>query len=521
MKLLKLYVSILFLLSPLYNNSGLEAQVTIGSGIPPHKDALLDLKEDNGGSSEKGLLLPRVALSQTTSPSPLSEHVEGMTVYNTATTGDVVPGYYYSDGTKWILLGSGGSGSNPWRVSGTGSSATSNTDNIYQMGSVAVGYGGNSDPSAILNVQSTDKGVLLPKVTLTSATDNTTIPNPTTGLLVYNTGTDANFNIGGYMFWDGSQWRIFGNSTSKRASAVLNCAGATLSPNQEIKANTPIITGSVIQIPYTGGNGGYIKGVTLKSLSNPNVIATISDGVLSEGNGVLNFALSGIPTASQEAPMGIIFTINDFIAENPDISDDGYVVIRVGDGTSKASEESTAVMGHLSKASDNYYALQCDSPDGKFSVRVEVPSDVTSVAWGNQNLNIQVKNNSSQSVSIIWNASYEFGVNTGNWGTSGVVAIPSNVWGGASYELGATIWRTATGNSTTDLTTYAYWGQVGIYDAANGGPEYRRYTWIPIGNNKVAYEITVMAALNTTTPTVGVHPTGVKAYIRFQQITAL
>lgn len=78
------------------------AQVTIGSGEEPDMNAILDLKETAGGSSTKGLLLPRVTLSSTTSFSPLSAHVAGMTVYNTATTGDVTPGYYINDGTRWV-----------------------------------------------------------------------------------------------------------------------------------------------------------------------------------------------------------------------------------------------------------------------------------------------------------------------------------------------------------------------------------------------------------------------------------
>lgn len=82
----------------------LNAQVTIGTDIAPNQDALLDLKQNSSGTSTKGFLLPRVSLSSTTSPAPLSQMVEGMTVYNTATNADVVPGYYYNDGNKWIKL---------------------------------------------------------------------------------------------------------------------------------------------------------------------------------------------------------------------------------------------------------------------------------------------------------------------------------------------------------------------------------------------------------------------------------
>ncbi|WGK64071.1 hypothetical protein [Croceiramulus getboli] len=65
----------------------------------PDDDADLDL-----GSSDKGLLLNRVALTATTSPAPLANHVAGMIVFNTASTGDVTPGMYYNTGTAWDRL---------------------------------------------------------------------------------------------------------------------------------------------------------------------------------------------------------------------------------------------------------------------------------------------------------------------------------------------------------------------------------------------------------------------------------
>jgi len=66
-------------------------------------NALLELESTN-----KGLLLPRVTLSATDNFAPLTAHVEGITVYNTATAGtapnNVTPGYYYNDGAKWVRI---------------------------------------------------------------------------------------------------------------------------------------------------------------------------------------------------------------------------------------------------------------------------------------------------------------------------------------------------------------------------------------------------------------------------------
>ncbi|NQY28435.1 MAG: hypothetical protein HRT69_03080 [Flavobacteriaceae bacterium] len=104
----KLLITVL-LITPLLST----AQVGIGT-TTPNADAELDIT-----STTRGLLLPRVALSNTTNSSPLSTDVAGMTVYNTATTGDVTPGFYYNDGALWIRLG--GSVSADWSLTGNGS----------------------------------------------------------------------------------------------------------------------------------------------------------------------------------------------------------------------------------------------------------------------------------------------------------------------------------------------------------------------------------------------------------------
>lgn len=75
----------------------------------PHQDAILDIE-----ATTKGVRLPRVALVQTTQAAPLSAHVEGMFVYNTATANDVKPGIYYNDGTKWVASSAGAERPKTW-----------------------------------------------------------------------------------------------------------------------------------------------------------------------------------------------------------------------------------------------------------------------------------------------------------------------------------------------------------------------------------------------------------------------
>lgn len=66
--------------------------------------------------------------------------------------------------------------------------------------------------SAKLEISSTNKGFLPPRVTLLSATDATTIASPAEGLLVYNLGS-----VGlqaGYYYWNGANWATIATATS-------------------------------------------------------------------------------------------------------------------------------------------------------------------------------------------------------------------------------------------------------------------------------------------------------------------
>jgi hypothetical protein len=83
------------------------AQQKIGGAVgAADANAYLQLGDATG--AKKGLLLSRVALTATNAAGPLTAHVAGMVVYNTATAGTgataVTPGYYYNDGTQWVRI---------------------------------------------------------------------------------------------------------------------------------------------------------------------------------------------------------------------------------------------------------------------------------------------------------------------------------------------------------------------------------------------------------------------------------
>ncbi|MEC4005325.1 tail fiber domain-containing protein [Flavobacterium sp. SUN052] len=76
------------------------AKAQVGIGTPsPDASSSLDVF-----SSNTGVLIPRIALTLTTSASPVTAPLESLLVYNTATVADVTPGFYYWSGTAWIRL---------------------------------------------------------------------------------------------------------------------------------------------------------------------------------------------------------------------------------------------------------------------------------------------------------------------------------------------------------------------------------------------------------------------------------
>ena len=68
----------------------------------PKASAMLDVY-----STTKGLLIPRIALTLTTTAAPVTTPEASLLIYNTSTAGDVTPGYYYWNSTKWVRLTAG------------------------------------------------------------------------------------------------------------------------------------------------------------------------------------------------------------------------------------------------------------------------------------------------------------------------------------------------------------------------------------------------------------------------------
>ncbi len=89
----------------------------------------------------------------------------------------------------------------------------------------------NSDPntSAMVDVYSTNKGLLIPRVSLDSTLLTTPVTTPATSLLVYNTATVHDVTPG-YYFWNGTKWNRLETSSDNEINAkpVIKTTDATL-----------------------------------------------------------------------------------------------------------------------------------------------------------------------------------------------------------------------------------------------------------------------------------------------------
>jgi hypothetical protein len=145
---------------------------------------------------------------------------------------------------------------------------------------------GTSTPhaSAKLHVSASDKGFLPPRVTLTAATDVSTIASPAEGLLVYNLGS-----VGlqaGYYYWNNANWATIATGTTAGNAVV---AGDLVKLYQETYSTTAgkasSSTGYSFTVPASGryefnfnctgwnSNGSSVK-LTFNIREGTNVIGS-------------------------------------------------------------------------------------------------------------------------------------------------------------------------------------------------------------------------------------------------------
>lgn len=175
-----------FVLIAFIFNLQLNAQVAINpTGSAANSSAMLDVY-----STTKGLLIPRVALTSTSSASPTTSPEVSLLVYNTATANDVIPGYYYWDGSKWVRLQATGTGIQKLStVTKTTSGAIAKTDNmVFASGDITLTLPAVTSEDNGLEISVKDIGTHMDVITVTGATGTEYIDASLSSTLYKNWG---------------------------------------------------------------------------------------------------------------------------------------------------------------------------------------------------------------------------------------------------------------------------------------------------------------------------------------------
>lgn len=164
-----------------------------------------------------------------------------------------------------------------------------------------VGIGSTSftpAPSAVLEVQSSTKGILLPRL---NNTERNGISSPATGLTIYNLDTDH------YEYWDGSQWVEI--STADDIQAATGPTGPTgpTGADGATGATGPLVSGSIYEtlrhngITWIANNALRSNGVSVGIGTSPSVYPL-------DVNGIANMTGFRMPT---NAGTGKVLISND------------------------------------------------------------------------------------------------------------------------------------------------------------------------------------------------------------------
>jgi hypothetical protein len=165
------------------------------------------------------------------------------------------------------------------------------------------------DASAILELKSTSKGLLLPRLNTVS------VGYPIFGLLVYNSTLTGN----GLSFYNGSNWLTLSTVTGTETLVNKTLTSPTLTTPILGVANATSINKVTITAPSTGSTITIANGKTLSVLNSISLTGTDAT-TMTFPNVSSNISLNAKGTLTNGSPVTVAFGSNNLYTLTPNIS---------------------------------------------------------------------------------------------------------------------------------------------------------------------------------------------------------
>ena len=148
--------------------------------------------------------------------------------------------------------------------------------------------GAMGDPSALLDLQSNSRGLLIPRM---SSEERSAITNPAAGLMIYNTSLGCvELNIGN----NSPEWICL---TGIGNISELDCGSVIFSDPFMVG----VFNSRTMTIAYAGGNGSIHNGQEVSSTGVSGLTARLLPGAFASGSGNLTYLVTGIPSVAGTA----------------------------------------------------------------------------------------------------------------------------------------------------------------------------------------------------------------------------
>ena len=226
---------------------------------------------------------------------------------------------------------------------------------------VKIGNNPNTiDTNSLLELESTNKGFLPPRVALNSISSVSpltgTVP---AGMLVYSTGGTL---TDGYYYWNGTEWRKIGNGetnvVTKTANATLTKTETFVLASNDITLTLPTVT--------SADNG---KEITVKN------VGTHTDLITIQGNG--GATIDGASTSTLTRWRGQTFLANggNWVLKNKNLSHDNLLDVNANSSWTTLDEVIEFLDAHMT--GPTVIRLGEESYDVSATITIDLPYSIT------------------------------------------------------------------------------------------------------------------------------------------------